>query len=93
VRAFSIEFADESFEPRLLLESVQARRPSRLCLEGAVHALMAAVLLWMAGLDALEGDAEPEPPHRQLREIVEAIRAGEWARRCRFGWRPEGRVP
>jgi len=38
---------------------------------------MAAVLLRMAGADALEDDAEPQPPDRQLREIVEPVRAGE----------------
>ena len=31
----------------------------------------------MAGLDALDRDAEPEPPDRELGEIEEGIRTGE----------------
>jgi hypothetical protein len=45
---------------------------------------MAAVLLRMAGLDALDGDAQPQPPDREAGEIVEAVR-------CRCGWRRASR--
>ena len=38
---------------------------------------MAAVLLRMAGLDALDGDAQPQPPDREAGEIVEAVGTGE----------------
>ena len=38
---------------------------------------MAAVLLWVARLDALDLDAEPEPPDRQLAEPEECIGACE----------------
>jgi hypothetical protein len=41
-----------------------------------VHTLVAAILLRLAGFDALDGDAEPEPPDRELGEI-ESIRTGE----------------
>ena len=42
-----------------------------------MHALVAAVLLGMAGLDAFDGDAESEPPDGELGEVEEAVRAGE----------------
>ena len=42
-----------------------------------MHALVAAVLLGMTWLDALDGDAEAEPPDRELGEIEEAAWAGE----------------
>jgi hypothetical protein len=42
-----------------------------------MHALMAAVLLWVAGLDALDLNAEPEPPNGELGEIEEGVRTGE----------------
>jgi hypothetical protein len=38
---------------------------------------MATVLLRMAGLDALDLDAEPEPPDGALGEVEERIRTGE----------------
>jgi hypothetical protein len=44
--------------------AVEACRAGRLFLEGQVHTLVAAVLLGMAGLDALDRNAEPEPPDR-----------------------------
>src|ERR1700730_3558187 len=42
-----------------------------------MHALVATVLLRVARLDALDGDAEAEPPHREFGEIEEAVRTGE----------------
>ena len=72
-----VEFADEGIEPGLLLKAVCARRPGRLGLEGAVHALVAAVLLRVAGPDAFDRDAEPQPEDRQLRQVVEAVGRGE----------------
>ena len=77
VRPFDIELADEGIEARLLLQGVDAGRPCGLRLEGEVHALMAAVLLRMAGLDALDGDAEPEPPDGELGEVEQSIGTGE----------------
>jgi hypothetical protein len=42
-----------------------------------MHALVAAVLLRMARLDALDLDAEAEPPDRELGEVEEGAGAGE----------------
>jgi hypothetical protein len=41
-----------------------------------MHALMAAVLLRPAGLDAFDCDAEAQPSHRELGEVEKGIRAG-----------------
>ena len=75
--AFAIELADESVEAVLLLEAVCAGRSCGLGLERPVHALVSAVLLRAAGLDAFDGDAEPQPPDRQPGEVVEAVGRGE----------------
>ena len=42
-----------------------------------VHALVTAVLLRVAGLDALDGDAQAQPPDRQLGEVEQGVGAGE----------------
>jgi hypothetical protein len=47
--------------------------------------LMAAVLLRVTGLDALDFDAKPQPPDRQVGEIGEAVRAWRTAGRSRCG--------
>jgi hypothetical protein len=52
-------------------------RAGCLLLEGEVHALVAAVLLRMAGLDALDRNAEAKPPDRELGEVEQGIGAGK----------------
>ena len=42
-----------------------------------VHALVAAVLLRVAGLDALDGDAQAQPPDGELGKIEQGVRAGK----------------
>ena len=48
-----------------------------LVLQGQVHAFMSAVLFRVPRLDALDIDAQAQPPHRELRQPVEGIAAGE----------------
>ena len=42
-----------------------------------MHAFVPAVLLRVAGLDALDLDAKLDPPDRELGEVEERIRTGE----------------
>jgi hypothetical protein len=76
MRTEGVELRHEGVEARLLAEAVGGGRACGLPLEGEMHALGAAVLLRLAGGDALDGDAEPEPPDREPWEAVEAA-AGE----------------
>src|SRR5262249_54539879 len=57
VRSFVIEFLQESVELGLLLQDVGSRRASGFFLQSEMHAFMTAVLLGMAGPDALNGDS------------------------------------
>ena len=77
MRALGVELLEEVVEAGLLLQAVHAGRPGCFLLQGEVHALVTAVLLRMARFDALDGDAEAEPPDRQLGEVEERVRAGE----------------
>ena len=65
MRPLGIELADEGIEAFLLLQAVGAGRAGCFLFESEVHTLVASVLLRMAGLDALDGDAEAEPPDRK----------------------------
>ena len=77
VRPFGIEFLNKVVEAGLLLQTVHSRRSGCFFLQRQMHALVAAILLWVARLDALDSDAEPQPPHREFGEIEEAVRTGE----------------
>src|SRR5215470_14206809 len=77
MRPFVVEFLQEGIEARLLLQAVDARRSGGFRLEGQMHALEAAVLLRMARLDALDGDAEAQPPDGELGEVEQGIWTGE----------------
>lgn len=62
-----IEFT-EFIEAPLLRRKVRAGWKGGAFLEGAVHAFMSPVLLWLAGLDQLGLDAERDPPDGELGE-------------------------
>jgi hypothetical protein len=77
VRPLVVVAFDEVVEFGLLLEEVGASGLCGLELQGQVHAFMAAVLLRATWLDALDLDAEPEPPDRQPAQAEEGIGACE----------------
>jgi hypothetical protein len=78
VGPFAIEILDEVIEAGLLPEAIGARGSHGLFFEGEVHPLMASVLLWVTGFDALDSDAEAEPPDGELGEIEEGVWACKW---------------
>ena len=60
VGPLAIEFLHERIEASLLLQTVHAGWPRGFVFEGQVHALVAAVLLRVAGPNALDVDAEAQ---------------------------------
>jgi hypothetical protein len=50
---------DEVIEPGLLMQEVIGSWLRGLQLQGQMHSLVAAILLWVAGLDPFDLDAEP----------------------------------
>ena len=66
VRAFVVEDLDELVEAGLLLQEIWSRRFGGFFFQGQMHALMTAILLRMARLDAFDADAEAQPPHGEL---------------------------
>ncbi len=70
---FGVVAADEVVELGLLLKEVLRGRSGGLDLQGQMHALVAAVLLRMAGLDALDLDAEPQRPTESLERLNKAL--------------------
>src|SRR3954453_4062911 len=77
VRTLIVKAFNEIIELGLLLQEVLAGRLGGLQLERQMHAFVAAVLLRVAGLDALDLDAKAEPPNRELGEIQEGIWTGK----------------
>jgi hypothetical protein len=68
VRAFVVVDAPKAAEAELLRGERVRGRLGGLLLERPVHALVAAVLLRLAGGNALGPDAELDPPNRQPRQ-------------------------
>src|SRR6202161_3715740 len=65
VRTLFIVVSPEDIETGLLLARIGCRRTRSLCLEGAMHALVAAILLRRRRMDEMRLDAELDPPCRQ----------------------------
>lgn len=76
----------------LLLQEVFGSRLGGLELEREMHAFVAAILLRMAGFDALDGDAEAEPPHRQSGEIEQGVDL-QREHRCLSEWLTASQTP
>lgn len=68
---------DEVIKALLLLQEVEGGRFGGFLFQGQMHALVPAVLLRVAGLDALEADAESEPPDTEPGESEQSIAGGE----------------
>src|ERR1700680_1313759 len=77
--ALLVEGADELIEARLLLQEVPGGGLGGFLLERQMHALMPAVLLRMAGLDALDADTQAQPPDRELGQSEERVGTGKGA--------------
>jgi hypothetical protein len=69
-----VEGTAELIEGVLLGTEVRTRGEGGLLLEIAMHAFVPGVLLGLAGLDELWGDAELDPPDGELREATDGGR-------------------
>jgi len=67
VRPLVVVNPDELIEALLLLQEVEGSRLSGFILERQVQAFMPTVLFRVSGLDALDVDAQAQPPHREFR--------------------------
>src|ERR1700722_824331 len=75
MRPLFVVVSAEGVEAPLLLGRIRGRRARGLGLEGAMHALMAAILLRRGWMDEVRLDAELDPPRRQPRQAAGAGRA------------------
>src|SRR4029077_1572835 len=64
-------------EARLLLKEILCSGFGGLFFQSEMHAFMAAILLWMARLDALDTHAQGQPPHRELAQIKQSVSGSE----------------
>ena len=73
----AVEDLDEVIEACLLLQEVASRRFGSLFFQRQMHAFVTAILLRMARLDALDADAQTEPPDGELAQVEQSMRRGE----------------
>jgi hypothetical protein len=77
MRSLILEAGAELVEFGLLLQEVLRRGLRCLFLQRQVHALVAPVLLRVPGLDALNMNAQAQPPHAELAQAEQRMRAAE----------------
>src|SRR5262245_62626418 len=77
MRAELVERVHEGVESFLLLQKTVSRRPCGVLFESAVHPLVSAVLLRLAGLDAFRDNPELEPKHGEAGKAEKPVRC-EW---------------
>ena len=65
MRSLLIVNVHELIEATLLLQEVEGGRLGSLLLQGEVHTLVASVLFGVTWLDALDADAQAQPPDRK----------------------------
>src|SRR5215475_5211420 len=75
MRPFLVVMVAEHIKARLLLGRIRRRRLRGLLLQGAMHPLVSAVLLWRGRMDEARFDPELEPPSRQPGETTRSTRA------------------
>jgi hypothetical protein len=61
----------------LLLKEILCSGFGGLFFQSEMHAFMAAILLWMARLDALDANAQAQPPDRELAQIKQSVSGSE----------------
>lgn len=66
MRPHGVVLYAKSIEGLLLSDTGPSDRPDRLALEGPVHPLVRAVLLWLARMNTLVLDAEAHPPNIEI---------------------------
>jgi hypothetical protein len=66
MRSFVVKLLQEDIELGLLLKQVGTGGARGFFLQRQMHALVTTVLLRMAGPDAFDADAEPQPPLGQI---------------------------
>src|SRR5437763_429688 len=77
MRALVVELLEKIIEFALLLQTMHASGTSGFRFEGKRHAFMPAILLGMTGLDAFDGDAQAQPPDRELGEVEQRVGRSE----------------
>ena len=77
MRPFVVVAIDEVIELGLLLQEVVRGGLGGLFFQRQVHALVAAILLGMTGLDALDANAQAQPPDGELAQVLEGVGGGE----------------